>query len=133
MSEDEQEIRALIASWLAASGSGDTEQVLKLMADDVVFLMPGHPPLCGRSAFAAGQAALRNFDIRAEGEVQEVRVMGAMACSWMRLSVTVTPLGGGTSVRRAGDVLSVFEKRAGRWLLVRDANMLSHSASSTSA
>jgi len=43
--DDEQAIRELVATWLRASGAGDTETVLGLMAEDVVFLVPGHPPL----------------------------------------------------------------------------------------
>jgi uncharacterized protein (TIGR02246 family) len=38
MSNDEQEIRQLIATWMAATKAGDVETVLSLMADDAVFL-----------------------------------------------------------------------------------------------
>jgi uncharacterized protein (TIGR02246 family) len=38
---DEQAIRQLVTSWLEASKAGDTEKVLSLMADDVVFLVTG--------------------------------------------------------------------------------------------
>jgi ketosteroid isomerase-like protein len=41
MERDEQAIRDLIATWLAASKAGDTKTVLNLVADDVVFLVPG--------------------------------------------------------------------------------------------
>ena len=43
MKSDEQEIRQLVAAWMAATKAGDIETVLGLMADDVVFLMPGRP------------------------------------------------------------------------------------------
>src|SRR2546428_14081492 len=56
MQDDEQAIRQLVATWLSASKAGDTEKVLSLMADDVVFLIPGQPPMRGRAAFAAGPA-----------------------------------------------------------------------------
>jgi ketosteroid isomerase-like protein len=46
------------------------------MAEDVVFLMPGQPPMRGRSAFAAGQAALRQFRIEATSDIQEIKVFG---------------------------------------------------------
>ena len=48
MQDDERAIRDLIATWLEASKAGDTEKVLSLMADDVVFLVTGHPPMRGR-------------------------------------------------------------------------------------
>ena len=124
--QDERAIRELIATWLKASTAGDTEQILTLMADDVVFLMPGHPPMRGKAAFAAGQAALKNFRIDATSEIQEVRVLGAWAYCWAKLSVGVTPQQGGASVKRAGNTLSILQKQStGAWVIVRDANMLS--------
>ena len=45
MTNDEQEIRQLVSTWMAATKTGDVETVLSLMADDVVFLMPGQPVL----------------------------------------------------------------------------------------
>ena len=52
MTEDERAIRALVSTWMAASRAGDTETVLSLMADDVVFMVPGAEPF-GKEAFAA--------------------------------------------------------------------------------
>ena len=45
MQSDEQEIRQLVATWMAASKTGDVETVLSLMSDDVVFLQPGQLPM----------------------------------------------------------------------------------------
>lgn len=124
--QDERAIRELIATWLRASSAGDTEQILTLMADDVVFLMPDHPPMRGKAAFAAGQTALKNFRIDATSEIQEIRVLGAWAYCWTKLSVVVTPQQGGASVKRAGNTLSILQKQStGAWVIVRDANMLS--------
>ena len=41
MTEDERAIRELVATWMAASANGETDTVLSLMADDVVFMVPG--------------------------------------------------------------------------------------------
>jgi uncharacterized protein (TIGR02246 family) len=41
MERDEQEIRQLVATWMAATKAGDIDTVLRLMADDVVFLVAG--------------------------------------------------------------------------------------------
>ena len=124
MHNDEQAIRKLVASWLDASKAGDTDKVLTLMADDVVFLMPGHPPMRGKSAFAASQSALKDFEIDATSEIQEIKALGEWAYVWTTLSVVVTPKNGGAPVRRAGNTLSILQKRAGAWVIVRDANML---------
>ena len=124
MHDDEQAIRELVATWLRASRSGDTETVLGLMAEDVVFLVPGHPPMRGRTAFAAGQAGLRDLDIDGRSEIQEIRVLGDWAYVWTTLTITVTPKSGGAAVTRSGATLSILQKRDGKWVIVRDANML---------
>ena len=53
MQSDEREIRQLVATWMRATTAGDIETVLSLMAEDVVFLSPGRPPIIGKVAFAA--------------------------------------------------------------------------------
>ena len=121
---DERAIRNLIATWLAASKAGDTDQVLSLMADDVVFLVPGRPPMRGKAEFAASQKALGQFTIDAKSEVQEVKVFEDWAYSWTQLTVVLTPRNGGAAVVRSGPTLSILRKQHGAWVIVRDANML---------
>ena len=123
MRDDERAIRQLVATWISASNAGDTEKVLTLMADDVVFLMPGQPPMRGKSEFAKAQRAMSGASIQANSEVQEVRVFGEWAYCWTSLTVVITPRGG-APVKRAGNTLSVLRKQAGAWALFRDANML---------
>ena len=89
---DELAIRRLVTDWLAATAVGDTERVLDLMADDVVFLVPGQPPM-SKTDFVAGQTALARFSIEIASEIQEIRVFGEWAYCWNKLSVTVTPRG----------------------------------------
>jgi ketosteroid isomerase-like protein len=81
------------------------------MADDVVFLTPGHPPMRGKAAFAAGQAALKQFRIDATSEVQEIRVLGAWACCWTQLSVVITPATGWCVGQTRSDTLSILQKQ----------------------
>jgi ketosteroid isomerase-like protein len=40
------------------------------------------------------------------------------------LTVVMTPRKNGARVKRAGDVLSILQKQSGKWVIVRDANML---------
>ena len=44
MTRDEQEIRDLVSTWMSATKAGDTDAVLSLMTDDVVFLAPTLAP-----------------------------------------------------------------------------------------
>jgi len=59
-----------------------------------------------------------------KADVREVHLHGDWAYAWNHLTVAMTPLDGGETSLRAGDVLSVFRKRDGQWLLFRDANLL---------
>jgi uncharacterized protein (TIGR02246 family) len=122
---EERAIRDLIATWLRASKAHDSETVLSLMAEDVVFLQPGQPPMRGRPGFAAAQKAMGEIDIDAGSEIQEIRILGDWAWCWNRLTVVVNPRNGAASIKRSGDVLSLLQKQTGRWVIVRDANMLS--------
>jgi uncharacterized protein (TIGR02246 family) len=123
MSEDERAIRDLVATWMQASQAGDTQTVLGLMTDDVVFLVPGQEPF-GKQAFAAAAASMDGVLIEGTSEVCELNVLGSWAYLRGYLRVAMTPPGGNT-VRRAGYTLSIFHKQPnGRWLLARDANLL---------
>jgi len=123
-SDDEQAIRRLIATWVNATNAGDTRKVLGLMADDVVFLVAGKPPMRGKAAFSSAQAGTQQADIYATSEIQEVKVFGDWAYAWTKLSVDTAPKGSGGSVKLAGYTLSVFNKQQGGWVLFRDANLL---------
>jgi uncharacterized protein (TIGR02246 family) len=124
-STDEQQIRDLVATWMAATKAGDVATVLNLMTDDVVFLVAGQPPF-GKEKFAEtmkGPLGKPQAHIDGRSEIQEVQVSGDMAYTWSRLTVEVTPPGG-EPIKRAGHTLSVLRKSGGRWQLARDANLL---------
>ena len=126
MHNDEDEIRQLVSTWMAASKAGDVEKVLSLIADDAVFLVPGQPVM-RKADFAAAARAHSGQDApRFDGssEIQEIKVLGHWAFMWTKLTVVVTPPGGAQSVTRAGHTLSILKKQSGKWLLARDANML---------
>lgn len=128
MQSDEQEIRQLVATWMAATKAGDFKTVLGLMTDDVVFLMPDQSPMIGKTAFAAAveaQSTAESPQFDAKSEIKEITVVGDWAFMWTELSVEVTPPEGGPQAMRAGHTLSVLKKQNDKWLLARDANMLS--------
>src|ERR1700730_786648 len=124
MENDEQAVRQLVTTWLDASKAGDTEKVLSLMTDDVVFLVAGQPPMRGKAAFAASQSALKAAKIDATSEIQEIKVVGDWAYMWTKLSVVITPPNGAAPIKRAGNTLSILRRQADNWLIARDANML---------
>jgi uncharacterized protein (TIGR02246 family) len=132
---DEDEIRALVSTWMSATRAGDVETVLSLMTDDAVFLMPGRPPM--RKPELASQARMgasaRAPRIEGESEIQEIQIAGSWAFMWTKLAVVATPPDGGEQMRRAGHTLSVLRKEGGNWRLARDANMLAPEPKTPSA
>jgi len=124
---DQQAIREVLALWHRATAAGDVNTVLNLMAEDVVFLVPGHPPMRGRGAFEQGlRALLAQHQIESTGEIQEVEVSGDLAYAWSMLTVRIVPLAGGNATIRTRNALSILRKQGdGSWVVVRDANLLS--------
>src|SRR3989442_12012800 len=93
MKNDEQAIRELVGTWFAATRKGDIATVLRLMADDVLFMVPGREPF-GKEAFEASSKEMKNVQIDGTSEIQEIKVVGDWAWMRNRLSVTMTPAGG---------------------------------------
>jgi uncharacterized protein (TIGR02246 family) len=123
MIDDERAIRDLVATWMAASKAGDVATVLGLMADDVVFMVPGREPF-GKEAFAAAAQGMKNMGMEGTSDIRELKVLGDWAYLRNHLTVTMTPPGG-APVRRAGYTLTILRKEPdGRWVLARDANLL---------
>lgn len=123
--DDEAQIRALVATWMAATQAGEVDRILELMTEDVVFLLPGHSPM-GKAEFAAAaraQAGAGGPRIEGHSDIQEIQVMGAWAFMWSRLTVRVEPAGAPT-LERDGHTLTILRKEAGQWRLARDANLL---------
>lgn len=123
---DEQQIRDLVAEWMAATQAGDVDRVLSLMTDDVVFLVAGQPPMHKAAFDKASRAQAGKDGPRIEGtsDIEEIEVRGDVAFARNKLSMNVFPPGGAPPMKRAGYTLTVFEKKDGRWLLARDANLL---------
>lgn len=124
MTTDEQQIRDLIAAWLEASKANDTAAVLRLMTDDVVFMVPGRPPF-GKAEFAEAARAQSSQHMQIEGDHQvlELQVLGDWAFMRAHLQVTIR-LTDKPPVVHAGNTLTLFRRQEGRWLLARDANLL---------
>jgi uncharacterized protein (TIGR02246 family) len=123
MSPDERAIRELVDTWMKASRAGDTEAVLNLMSDDVIFMVPGREPF-GKQAFAANSRSMDGVRLEGTADIRELKVLGDWA--WLRnfIEITITPPDG-EPVRRSGFTLTILRKEPdGRWVLARDANLV---------
>ncbi len=127
MLSDESQIRELVSAWLKATKEKDPDTVLRLMTDDVRFLVPGHPPF-GKDEFekaARSQASDDAPSYDAASSIQEIHIEGSTAYAIAELTLLTTPKDGSPATKRAGHTLTIFRKINGRWLLARDANLLS--------
>ena len=120
MKSDEQAVRELVETWLDASKRGDFATVLTLMADDVVFMVPGQEPF-GKEGWSE-----RMKDVRVEGEskIQEIKVLGEWAWLRQHLRVIATTSNAERSVL-SGYTLTILRKKPdGNWVVARDANLV---------
>jgi len=126
MGSDERAIREVHTTWIDAVNAGDLVRLLSLMADDVVFLNPGRAPF-GRDEFPAGFSTVhQQTRISYISELEEIVVVGEVAFTLCRDSLSVTPRAGGEATELAGHRITIYRKQShGRWLLARDANTLS--------
>ena len=126
MGPDERAIRELHSTWIDAVNAGDLGRLLALMADDVVFLTPGQAPVDWDGFSANFSAAHQQVRVRCSSELEEVVVVGEVAYTRSRDSLSVTPIAGGKAEQLAGHRITVYRKQPdGGWLLGRDAHTLS--------
>ena len=78
MTDDERAIRQLVDTWIAATQKGDLRAVLKLMADDVVFMVPGQSSF-GKEAFAIGFKQMKDVGISVTSDIQEIEIFDDLA------------------------------------------------------
>jgi uncharacterized protein (TIGR02246 family) len=124
MSPDERAIRDLVDTWMKASRAGDIATVLGLMSDDVIFMVPGREPF-GKQTFAANSRGMDGLRLEGKTDIRELKVLADWAYLRNYIEISITPPGGET-VRRSGYTLTILRKEPdGRWLLARDANLVS--------
>lgn len=122
---DEQKIREVIDKWAAATLAGDLTAVLSLMTEDAVFLTASNVPMRRQDFVEMFQSMAGAVEVDARSKVQELTVSGDIAVCWNLIEVKVTPLAGGSTIKRAGNTLTVFRRGSdGEWRLWRDANMV---------
>ena len=122
---DEQQIRALIEAWIEATHTGDLIAQMNLMTEDVVFLTAGSIPMRRDEYAARFRSMIEQVSVRIRSNTQEITITGDVAILWNLLEVSITPLEGGTTIKRAGNTLTALRRGTdGQWRIWRDANML---------
>jgi uncharacterized protein (TIGR02246 family) len=118
---DETAIRAINPAWFAAHKAGDADGLTALYADDAVLSIPGVPPVRGRAAIR--EALAKDIADMAAAELTnnagaspEFGVSGDLGWEWS--TFTVTDKSGATV--DAGKYVTVYGRRDGKWLIIRD-------------
>ena len=114
-------IRAGTASWMQSFNSGNAGAVVALYSDDAVLMPPNMPLARGTVAIKEAVAkeiagAKKNGVTLAQGTLDEINVAGDMA--WHSGSYVVKDKAG--KQVDAGKFLEVWEKKGGKWRIVRD-------------
>ena len=121
--DDEQAIRESVETWLEASKKRDLSTLLDLLAEDVLFIVPGKEPFGKEEFAAANQQQMKDVEMDAKIDIKEVEVAGDWA--WMRSFLNLTLTREGKAARHSGHILTVWQKNsAGRWVIKRDANFV---------
>jgi uncharacterized protein (TIGR02246 family) len=121
--KDKHAIREAVERWLEASKQGDTNTLLSLLADDVIFITPQREPF-GKEAFAGGGDEMKTMKMEADIDIKEIEVAGDWA--WMRsfLKVSFTPAGGDPT-KHSGHILTILQRQPDdQWVIKRDANFV---------
>ena len=126
MKPEQQKMCEVHSTWIEAVNAGDLARLLSLMADDAVFLNPGKAPF-GREGFGPNFSdAHQRLRLHCITELEEVVVVGEIAYTRSRDTLSVTARTCGATTQIAGHHLTVYRRRPdGRWLLARDAHTLS--------
>jgi uncharacterized protein (TIGR02246 family) len=118
---DEAAIRAVQNSWYKAYNAGDGAAVAALYAEDAVLSAPGAPASRGvaaiREYFAKDAAKFNASGLTGvEAPTSDVGVSGDLA--WQGDAYKVTDKSGATV--DVGKTLTVFQRKAGKWMIIRD-------------
>lgn len=118
---DKEAVRAVNVSWFKAYNAHDVDAISALYADDAVLSAPGAPSARGAAAIqqafqkdiaAATKAGVSNN----AGTNEELGVSGDLAWEWNTYSATDKS----GKVVEKGKYVTVFERRNGKWVIIRD-------------
>jgi uncharacterized protein (TIGR02246 family) len=118
---DEAAIRAVNPAWFRFYSAGEADSVTALYADDAVVCAPGTPSARGHAAileyYKKDIAASASAGVTTNnGPTTDDGVSGDLGWEWG--TFTVTNKSGATV--ETGKYITVYEKRNGKWLIIRD-------------
>ena len=125
LEEDQKAIADLQRRDIEANIALDTEKLLALRTDDVVYLVPGRAPLLGQDAvrkyLGEVRGQLANWDMLAyEESWQEVQVVGDFAFEWGTVNIRARQEGERRESAAVRNVMQVLRRQPdGDWKIAR--------------
>jgi uncharacterized protein (TIGR02246 family) len=120
--DDRQAIQRLNEEWISAVGKKDIPSLINRITEDVVFLLPGLPPICGKRAVQAMYADFfpQFSKVEQTSTLEEVEVAGDWAFAWGTERLVLMPKSGGAPIRVQGKGMSIFRRQPdGSWKFAR--------------
>jgi uncharacterized protein (TIGR02246 family) len=117
----ESQVERVRDAWVRAIASRDADALRPLLTDDYEVWAHGAPPIRGAdAAVAAMRGALDRYDITQRFDPVETVVCGDWAFERGIESMTVTPIGGGSSRTASQRALLILRRDGdGRWRYAR--------------
>jgi uncharacterized protein (TIGR02246 family) len=123
--EDQKAIAELQARDIDANMALDVDKLLAIRTDDVVYMVPGRPPIVGQEAVRKYMEDIRrqlaNWDMLAyEENWQEVQVVGDFAFQWGTVKVRAKPSAEKTESAAVRNIMQVLRRQPdGEWKIAR--------------
>ncbi len=125
LEEDREAIGTLQERDIAANMALDVEKLLAIRTDDIVYLVPGRPPIVGSDAVRKYMEEVRrqldNWDMLGYEETwQEVQVVGDYAVEWGTLNVRAKPSDANRESAAVRNIMQVLRRQPdGAWKIAR--------------
>jgi uncharacterized protein (TIGR02246 family) len=125
LEQDQKAIAELQQRDIEANIAVDTDKILALRTDDVVYLVPGRPPLVGQEAVRKYLEEIRqqlaDWDMVAyEENWQEVQVVGDFAIQWGTVNIRAKKEGERAESAAVRNMMQVLRRQPdGSWKISR--------------
>ncbi len=123
MTDDQATGETLHRAYVAAINSNDIDQLMALMADDVVFQLSGEPELIGHDAVREwGASFFEAFEARYDKQQTAFGLSGDLAFGRYTYSARFIGREDDSVIGETGKGTAIFRREAdGRWLLIIDS------------
>ena len=122
MSAETDAINRTAQEYMSGINSGDLNQWLGTLTDDVVCLPPDQPMVTGKKAVRpwVKKTFFDPFQMKLNFRFNELKVIESSAFGYGRFTLALAPKNGGKSTKLAGKFIDIFRRQSdGSWKFAR--------------